>query len=322
MAFIDIEKAYDSVPRDTIWKTLEKRQIPTAYSRAIRDMYFRSTTYVRTTVGDTEAFPDGVPWCMLFADDIVLAVETRTELNMGTKIMKIKRHRIMAGWLKWRAATGVLCDKKDVLGVVPVSEKLREGRLRWFGHVLRRQSSDAVRRVESITVDGARRRGRPRRKWEDCLRSDLNDLALTEDMTTDRKRSSTEAALNLALGQPTTLPPPYPIAYGNRLMADENPEMKRSKNGRSDYRWCKATRGGVKVNADGVLGGSPRMDAVGGVLRDDQGKWIFSFDRSLGICTALMAELWVIHDSLVHAWNLRFRKIDLENDCTRAVDML
>ncbi|KAE8713278.1 Protein PIR [Hibiscus syriacus] len=57
MAFIDLEKAYDSVPRDTIWKTLEKRQIPTAYIRAIRDMYCRSTTYVRTTVGDTEAFP-------------------------------------------------------------------------------------------------------------------------------------------------------------------------------------------------------------------------------------------------------------------------
>ncbi|KAE8723401.1 hypothetical protein F3Y22_tig00012443pilonHSYRG00002 [Hibiscus syriacus] len=75
----------------------------------------------------------------------------------------------------------------DVLGVVSVSEKLREGRLRWFGHVLRRLPSDAVRRVESITVDGARRKGRPRRKWEDCLRSDLRDLALTEDMTSDRK---------------------------------------------------------------------------------------------------------------------------------------
>ncbi|KAE8701868.1 Leucine-rich receptor-like protein kinase family protein isoform 2 [Hibiscus syriacus] len=73
------------------------------------------------------------------------------------------------------------------LGAVSVSEKLREGRLRWFGHVLRRQPSDAVRRVESITVDGARRRGRPKRKWEDCLRYDVNDLALTEDMTSDRK---------------------------------------------------------------------------------------------------------------------------------------
>ncbi|KAE8665053.1 Glucan endo-1,3-beta-glucosidase 4 [Hibiscus syriacus] len=109
MAFIDLEKAYDSVHRDTIWKTLETRQIPTAYIRAIRDMYSRSTTYVRTTVGDTKAFPveiglhqgsalspyifalimddiycatpDGVPWCMFFANDIVLVAETKTELN-------------------------------------------------------------------------------------------------------------------------------------------------------------------------------------------------------------------------------------------------
>ncbi|KAE8675269.1 HAD-superfamily hydrolase, subfamily IG, 5'-nucleotidase isoform 2 [Hibiscus syriacus] len=337
MAFIDLEKAYDSAPRDTIWKTLETRRIPTAYIRAIRDMYCRSTTFVRTTVGDTDAFPveiglhqgsalspyifalimddifcvtpAGVPWCMLFADDIVLVAETKSELNsrlatwkttleekglriniekteylcsnfsrnqndedvevcieghvlpskdcfkyLGSMIHKDGgvdddvTHRIKAGWLKWRAATGVLCDKKvplklkgkfyrmairpallygsecwaikkdhirrieaaemrmlrwtcgrtlwDMttnfairmsLGVMLVSEKLREGRLRWFGHVLRRLPSDAVRRVESITVDGARRRGRPRRKWEDCLRSDLMDLALTKDMTSDRK---------------------------------------------------------------------------------------------------------------------------------------
>ncbi|KAE8716647.1 putative peroxygenase 4-like isoform X1 [Hibiscus syriacus] len=157
-------------------------------------------------------------------------------------------HRIKAGWLKWRAATGVLCDKKvslklkgkfyrmairlvllygsecwaikkdhvrrmeaaemrmlrwacgrtlwDMtpnsairmsLGVVLVSEKLREGRLRWFGHVLGRQPSNAVRRVELITADGAIRRGRPRRKWVDCLRSYLKDLALTDDMSSDRK---------------------------------------------------------------------------------------------------------------------------------------
>ncbi|KAE8655180.1 putative RING/U-box superfamily protein [Hibiscus syriacus] len=95
----------------------------------------------------------------------------------------------------------------------------KEGRLRWFGHVLRRLPSDAVRRVESITVDGARRRGRPRRKWEDCLRSDLMDLALTKDMTSDRKvwRLKTRAC------NPLTVP--GNVSYGSTAISNALPSL-------------------------------------------------------------------------------------------------
>ena len=76
---------------------------------------------------------------------------------------------------------------RTLLGVAPITEKLREGRLRWFGRVYRRQPTDVVRRVETISVEGVRRRVRPRRKWEDSLRMDMKELALCEDMTSDRK---------------------------------------------------------------------------------------------------------------------------------------
>ncbi|GKD28592.1 hypothetical protein Tco_1239370 [Tanacetum coccineum] len=63
---------------------------------------------------------------------------------------------------------------------------MREGRLRWFGHVKRRPQSAPVRRVEPLTVNGARRRGRPKLRWVDRLKTDLKELLLSEDMTSDR----------------------------------------------------------------------------------------------------------------------------------------
>ena len=53
-------------------------------------------------------------------------------------------------------------------------------------HVKRRPQSAPVRRVESITVDGLRRRGRPKLRWEHRLKLDLKELLLLEDMTSDR----------------------------------------------------------------------------------------------------------------------------------------
>ncbi|GJY72322.1 retrovirus-related pol polyprotein from transposon TNT 1-94 [Tanacetum coccineum] len=72
------------------------------------------------------------------------------------------------------------------LEVDSIIDKMREGRLRWFGHLKRRPQTAPVRRVEALLVDGSRRRGRPKLRWEDRLKQDMKELRLSEDMTSDR----------------------------------------------------------------------------------------------------------------------------------------
>nr|GEX41040.1 retrovirus-related Pol polyprotein LINE-1 [Tanacetum cinerariifolium] len=56
MAFLDLEKAYDSVPRELVWKILLDKGIPRRYSKVIKDMYEGAKTRVRTTAGNTKYF--------------------------------------------------------------------------------------------------------------------------------------------------------------------------------------------------------------------------------------------------------------------------
>ncbi|KAF3684046.1 hypothetical protein FXO38_00469 [Capsicum annuum] len=77
---------------------------------------------------------------------------------------------------------------REKVGVASVDDKMREGRLRWFGHVMRRGTDAPVRRCERLDLDGFRRsRGRSKKYCREVIRHDMEQLQLTEDMTLDRK---------------------------------------------------------------------------------------------------------------------------------------
>ncbi|GJV42345.1 hypothetical protein Tco_1420785 [Tanacetum coccineum] len=71
------------------------------------------------------------------------------------------------------------------LEVESIINKMREVRLRWFGHVRRRPQSAPVMRFESLVVNELRRRGKPKLRWEDIVKHDMQELLLSEDMTSD-----------------------------------------------------------------------------------------------------------------------------------------
>ncbi|KAK3523592.1 hypothetical protein QTP70_002719 [Hemibagrus guttatus] len=58
--FVDLEKAYDRVPREELWYCMRKSGVAEKYVRVVQDMYERSRTVVRCAVGQTEEFNVGV----------------------------------------------------------------------------------------------------------------------------------------------------------------------------------------------------------------------------------------------------------------------
>ena len=73
------------------------------------------------------------------------------------------------------------------MGVAPLEDKLRETRLRWFGHVKRNSVDAPVRRCEAINLLHCKRgRGRLKMSCNEVIRSNMKFMGVTEDMAQDR----------------------------------------------------------------------------------------------------------------------------------------
>ena len=330
LVFVDLEKAYDRVPRELIWWSLRKKNVPEGYIKVIQDMYKDSLTQIQTRDGCTDYFSIDVglhqgsalspllfiiimdvlaselvskpPESMLFADDIVLCETSREKVEQelerwrdqferhGLRISRTKteymptphkeeniklgdgpiqtvkvfkylgsmfaaeggsetdvNNRVKVAWAKWREVSGVMCDKKMPIklkdkiyktivkpamiygsecwavkkndiqklhttemrmlrwargktkkdhiknediwreaNVEPMTTFLRKKRLRWYGHVLRKEGEDTTKKMLNMQVQGKRRRGRPKKRWLDNIREDMKEYKMTEDMAQDR----------------------------------------------------------------------------------------------------------------------------------------
>ena len=116
MVFIDLEKAYERLPRDVLWWVSNKKVVPFKYVSIIKDMYEGVVTNVITCGGLTDEFMitievhqgsnlnhflfvivmdeitkslhEKIPWCMIFTDDIIFIDETKKENNTKLKLWR------------------------------------------------------------------------------------------------------------------------------------------------------------------------------------------------------------------------------------------
>ena len=66
-------------------------------------------------------------------------------------------------------------------------EKTREAKLRWYGHLRRKDDGYIGKRMLRMELPGKRKRGRPKRSFMDVVKEDMAEVEVTEEDTVDRR---------------------------------------------------------------------------------------------------------------------------------------
>ncbi|KAK6737446.1 hypothetical protein RB195_019880 [Necator americanus] len=82
---------------------------------------------------------------------------------------------------------------RSIFGVAPVTEKIKEARVRWFGHVLRREENSVAKTALKLEVSGVRPRGRSKIRWLDRVKLDMIDARLCTADAMDRTKWKTRS---------------------------------------------------------------------------------------------------------------------------------
>ena len=75
---------------------------------------------------------------------------------------------------------------RSTVKVEELGMKMREDRLRWYGHVTRRDQEYVGRKMMKMELPGKRRRGRPKRRFLDVVKEDMGKVGAKETDVEDR----------------------------------------------------------------------------------------------------------------------------------------
>ena len=143
--FVDLEKAYDKVPREEVWYCMRKSGLAEKYVRTVQDMYDDCITAVRCALGVTEGFEvkvglrqgsalspclfamvmdrmtdhirEEAPWTMMFADDIMICSESKEQVEEKLESWRYVLER--RGMKVNRRMTEYMCvNERQVNGIV------------------------------------------------------------------------------------------------------------------------------------------------------------------------------------------------------------
>ena len=79
-------------------------------------------------------------------------------------------------------------ELRERLGIDDIILILQQNRWRWYGHVLRKEDTDWVRKCTEYEVEGSRPRGRPKRTWKEVVQKDCQAHNLNKQDAMDHGR--------------------------------------------------------------------------------------------------------------------------------------
>jgi len=79
-------------------------------------------------------------------------------------------------------------ELRERLGIDDIALVLQQNRLRWYGHVLRKEDDDRVKKCMEYKVEIPRPRGRPKRTWREVVTEDCQARKLNTEDAMDRSK--------------------------------------------------------------------------------------------------------------------------------------
>jgi len=92
--------------------------------------------------------------------------------NKETKVALQRAEMRMVRWMCGVKLKDRLPSKelRERLGIDDIALVLQQNRLRWYGHVLRKDDDNWMKKCMEYEVQGPRPRGRPKRTWREVIR--------------------------------------------------------------------------------------------------------------------------------------------------------
>ena len=108
--------------------------------------------------------------------------------EVAMQAMEMRMVRWCLGWTRRDRVANM--DVRNWFGIAPTNLKIREKRLRWYGHVFRAEEQSIARTAMDIDVPGRRPIGRPKKRWLEGIVMDMRKLNLTTSDALNRSRWS------------------------------------------------------------------------------------------------------------------------------------